>query len=567
MGFNSFQTFLLGIPAYAFDASGVSNHRFLLNDSAAYVQDDYKVTRNLTANLGLRWDLMSAPQDALHHMANVIPGLLAQGESPFVYPKSVDALNIPGLVGTTSETGRTNNYASNWGPRIGFAYDVLGKHTMSIRSGYAIYYERENMGVAEQLASQAPFAPSVTTFGTTPDQLATMFNGLLPAAGTIDPSYVPQPSHLVGFIDPTTGLPTSNPNMYPIFSGSTYSETAMSVPLHYVSPSTQQWNLSVQRSLPKSWIMEVGYVGSKGTHLSAMLDPMQALLASPQNPITVQDVYGNSYTITQNTQLNVGARSPQLGLNPRGYFQFVNSATSHYNSLQATLAHQFARGLHFQGAYTLSKSTDPVASVGAGVYQFPMNDQTTLAPSMGLSDFDRTHRLVLSYRYEIPFFSHAHGLQSAVLGTLVGRRRDRFSVRTAFPCDRLPGSVCLWHTHPKHSHSEPCSRIHPFQRADHRDHRATPYGIFESCGLRSGPGRRNRRLNGLRHCGPQRFPRTISAELGHVPREVLDLDGISSSEVFRRLLQRVESSRVRQAIDHRHRESIVWADHQHSWNA
>ena len=337
------------------------------------------MTRNLTANLGLRWDLMSAPQDALHHMANVIPDLLAQGKSPFVYPKSVDALNIPGLVGITSETGRTNSYASNWGPRIGFAYDVLGNHTMSIRSGYAIYYERENMGVAEQLASQAPFAPSVTTFGTTPYHLATMFNGLLPAAGTIDPNYVPQPSHLVGFINPTTGLPTSNPNMYPIFSGSTYGETAMSVPLHYVSPSTQEWNLSVQRSLPKSWIMEVGYVGSKGTHLSAMLDPMQARLASPQNPITRSGCLRQLPTPSPRIlQLNLGARSPQLGLNPRGYFQFVNSATSHYNSLQATLAHQFAKGLHFQGAYTLSKSTDPVASVGAGVYQFPINDQTTL---------------------------------------------------------------------------------------------------------------------------------------------------------------------------------------------
>ncbi len=416
VGFNSLQTFLLGIPAYGFNASGVTNHRFLLNDSSAYVQDDYKITRNLTANLGVRWDLMSAPQDALHHMTNVIPSLLAQGQSPFVYSKSVNALNMPGLVGTASETGRSNNYASNWGPRVGFAYDVLGKHTTSVRAGYAIYYERENLGVAEQLASQAPFTPSVTTFGTAPYQLATMFNGLLPQADTIDPNFVPKSSFLVGFIDPTTGTPTSDPNMYPIFSGSTYGSTAMSVPLHYVSPSTQQWNLSVQRSLPKSWIMEVGYVGSKGTHLSAMLDPMQALLASPQNPITVQDVFGNTYNITQNTQLNVGARSPQLGLNPRGYFQFVNSATSHYNSLQATVAHQFAKGLHFQGAYTLSRSTDPVVSSGAGVYQFPMNDQTNLAPSMALSDFDRTHRLVLSYRYELPFFSRAHGVESAVLG-------------------------------------------------------------------------------------------------------------------------------------------------------
>ena len=416
VGFNNLQTFLLGIPAYAFNASGVTNHRFLLNDYAAYAQDDYKITRNLTANLGVRWDLMNAPQDALHRMTNVIPGLLAQGQSPYVYSKSVNTLSIPGLVGTASETGRSNSYASNWGPRIGFAYDVLGKHTTSVRAGYGIYYERESFGVAEQLASQAPFTPNVTVFGTGPGQLANLFNGLLPPADTVDPNFVPQPSFLVGFINPTTGLPTSDPNMYPIFSGSSYGETAMSVPLHYVSPSTQQWNLSVQRSLPKNWVTEVAYVGSEGTHLSAMLDPMQALLASPQNPITVRDVFGNNYSITQNTQLNVGARSPQLGLNPRGYFQFVNSATSHYNSLQATVVHQFSRGLHFQGAYTLSRSTDPVVTSGAGVYQFPMNDQTALTPSMALSDFDRTHRLVLSYRYEMPFFSRAHGLQSAVLG-------------------------------------------------------------------------------------------------------------------------------------------------------
>jgi len=138
-------------------------------------------------------------------------------------------------------------------------------------------------------------------------------------------------------------------------------------------------------------------------------------LATPQNPIVVQDVYGNSYNITQNTQLNVGARSPVLGLNPRGFFQFTNDATSRYNSLQATLAHQFAKGLHFQGAYTYSKSIDPVVSTGAGVYNFPLNDQTSLSQSMGLSDFDRTNRLVLSYDYALPFLSHAKGWQSAVL--------------------------------------------------------------------------------------------------------------------------------------------------------
>ena len=414
--FNSLQTFLLGIPDYAFNASGVSNHRFLLNDYATYAQDDYKLTRDFTANLGLRWDLMSAPQDALHHMANVIPSLMAQGLSPFVYPKSVNGLNIPGLTGTASETLHSNNYASNWGPRIGFAYDVLGKHTMSVRGGYAIYYDRQSLGTAEQFGSQAPFTPNITVFGQQPGQLGTLFNGLLPPAGTIDPNFVPQPSGLLGFIDPTTGLPTGNPNMYPVFNGSTYAFTAMSTPSRYVVPSTQQWNLTVQRSLPRNWVLELGYIGTKGTHLSAELDPMQARLASPQNPIVVQDVFGNTYDITQNTALNVGARAPVLGLNPRGFFEFSNDATSRYNSLQATLAHQFAKGLHFQGAYTFSKSIDPVVTSGAGIYQYPLNDQTSLNQSMGLSDFDRTHRLIMSYDYAVPFFSHAHGWQSAALG-------------------------------------------------------------------------------------------------------------------------------------------------------
>ena len=413
--FNSLQTLLLGIPSYAFNASGVTNHNFKLNDYAAYFQDDYKVTRDFTVNLGWRWDLISAPQDSLHRMANVDPSLMAQGQSPFVYPKSVNGLNIPGLSGTTNESLHSSNYSSNWGPRLGFAYDVFGKHTTSIRGGYAIYYEREPFSIAEQMASQAPFTPSVTAFGQQTGQLGTIFSGLLPPADTIDPNFVPQPSFLVGFIDPTTGLPTNDPNMYPIFSGSTYAFTAMSVPSRYVSPNTQQWNLTVQRALPKNWIMEVGYVGAKATHLSDELDPLQAKLASPQNPIVVQDVFGNTYNITENTQLNVGARSPVLGLNPRGFFYFGNDATSHFNSLQLTMAHQFAKGLHFQGAYTFSKSTDPVVTANAGIYQFPMNDQTSLSQSMAVSDFDHTHRLVVSYDYEVPFFAHAHGWQGAVL--------------------------------------------------------------------------------------------------------------------------------------------------------
>ena len=412
--FNSFQDFLLGAPAYAFGGSGVSNHRFVLNDYALYTQDDYKLTANLTLNLGARWDLMSAPVDALHHSANVIPGLLTQGLDPFVVPRGVNSLGIPGLLGTTNDSGRANNYASNWGPRVGLAYDLFGRHDTSLRAGYAIYYERDSLATAELLASQSPFSPTTTVFAA-PGHLSTLFEGLLPAGGAVDASSVPQPSQLLGFIDPTTGLPTANPNMLPIFSGTTASLAALSTPQHYVSPSTQQWNLTVQHSIPRGWVFEIGYVGSKGTHLAALMDPLQAQLASPQHPFDVTDAFGNTYTITQKTALNVEVRSPVLGMNPRSFFYFSNAANSKYNSLQATVSHRFAKNFYFQGAYTLSKSMDPVLTTGAGAYQYALNDQTNLAGSEAVSDFDRPKRLVVSYHYDSPFFSDAHGWQGALL--------------------------------------------------------------------------------------------------------------------------------------------------------
>ncbi len=265
------------------------------------------------------------------------------------------------------------------------------------------------------MASQAPFSPNATIYGTAPGHLATIFNGLLPPAGVVDPNFVPQPSFLEAFVDPTTGAPTNNPNLYPVFSGSSFGAN-IGAPLRYVSPSTQQWNFTLQRALPRKWLMELGYVGSKGTHLADLIDPAQAQLASPQHPIVVKDIFGNSYSITQNTALNVGARSPLLGLDPRGFFFFENAATSRYNSLQATLTHQFAKGFHFQGAYTFSKSIDPVNSVHAGVYNYPFNGQTSLSQSSAISDFDRTHRLVASYQYDIPSYSRARGWQGAALG-------------------------------------------------------------------------------------------------------------------------------------------------------
>src|SRR4030095_1353081 len=88
-------------------------------------------------------------------------------------------------------------------------------------------------------------------------------------------------------------------------------------------------------------------------------------------------------------------------------------AYSHYHSLESTLSRRWNRG-YFQAAYTFSRSTDATSS-GNTALNTAFNDESDLKNSRGLSDFDRTHRFVVSYRYDLPFFSDAEGLKRALL--------------------------------------------------------------------------------------------------------------------------------------------------------
>ncbi|HKF24891.1 MAG TPA: hypothetical protein VKB24_02905, partial [Candidatus Acidoferrum sp.] len=188
----------------------------------------------------------------------------------------------------------------------------------------------------------------------------------------------------------------------------------LQVPRHFVVPNTQQWNLTVQRSLGKDWVLEIGYVGTHAVHLRETRDNLQARDASA-HPITLTDTSGNPYTISTNTFGNAIARSLVQGINGYAGFQlFANDAYSHYHSLQTTLSRRWSRG-YFQAAYTWSKSTD-ATSTGNTAFNTAFNDESSLDASRGLSDFDRTHRLAVSYRYDLPFFANATGAKHAILG-------------------------------------------------------------------------------------------------------------------------------------------------------
>jgi hypothetical protein len=419
-GLTDFGNFVGGTPEFSFGGGGVYNHAYRQNNSAVFAQDDWKATANLTLNLGLRTEFLGAWTDGDCHIGNMESDLTQSGTYPFIYPSCVNKLGVPGLTGNAAGTTFRNSVSTGWGPRVGFAWDVSGRGNTTLRGGYGIYYVREDVGAVDQLSFQSPFIP-IVFFGQTPGfDMSNFFTGTpatnanaVPPAGTLSAAWLPCLARLTSFPD-TNGAATYGGCTGPGVN-STQNLFVLEVPRHFVVPNTQQWNLTLQRALGKSWVLEVGYVGTHAIHLRETRDAIQSVDASPAHPFTVTDTNGNSYQITTNTFANAIARTPAPGLNGySGYQIFANDAYSTYNALQATASRRWGQN-YVQAAYTFSKNID-ATSTGNTAFNTAYNDQSNINASRGISDFNRPQRLALSYVYNFPFFAHATGAKEVLLG-------------------------------------------------------------------------------------------------------------------------------------------------------
>ena len=420
--FTDFENFLTGNVQFSFGGGGVYNHKYRQNNSAIFAQDDWKATKNLTLNLGLRTEFLGAWTDGNCHIGNIESDLTLSGTYPFIYPSCVNKLGVSGLSGTAAGSTFRNSVSTGLGPRLGFAWDAFGRHSTTLRGGYGIYYVREDIGAVDQLSFQSPFIPIVffpTTSGFT---LSNFFTGTpatnpnaVPAAGQLSSAWIPCLARLTSF---TANSPSGQDGSYACTGGpgvnSTQNLFVLEVPRRFRVPNTQQWNLTLQQELGKKWVLELGYVGTRGIHLRETRDAIQSVNASPAHPFTVTDTSGNNYTITDNTFSNAIARTPTPGLNGySGYQLFANDAYSIYHSLQTTLSRRWG-GSYLQAAYTFSKNIDATSS-GNTAFNTAYNDQSNINASRGLSDFDRKHRLAVTYVYEIPAFQHSTGILHAAL--------------------------------------------------------------------------------------------------------------------------------------------------------
>ncbi|MGZ4835372.1 MAG: outer membrane beta-barrel protein [Terriglobales bacterium] len=430
-GLTDFQKVLAGQVDFSFGGGGVFNHQYRDNNYSFFAQDDWKVSPQLTLNLGLRTEVLGAFHDNLCHIGNFDPALGNAGQYPLVYGSCANKLDVPGLTGKGSDTTLKNPYSTGLGPRVGFAWDVFGHHKTTVRGGYGIYFVREDVGTVDQLSFQAPFLPIAGSPGpagcmaqffqinpaatpSCPEPPNPNPNGL-PKAGTLDPTFLPCLGVITGFSNGTNGFPdvgcaNGSPGVVP--SSLLF---ALVVPRQFKAPNTQQWNFTIQRELGKKWVLELGYIGTHAVHLRETRTNIQAKLATAASPVIVTAADGTQFTLTESTVTNGFARSNLTGINGYSGMQlFANDAYSHYHSFQTTLSRRWGAG-YFQGAYTFAKSTDATSS-GNTALNTAFNDESDLKFSRGLSDYDRKHRLTVSYRYELPFFSSDSGLKRTLLG-------------------------------------------------------------------------------------------------------------------------------------------------------
>jgi hypothetical protein len=170
----------------------------------------------------------------------------------------------------------------------------------------------------------------------------------------------------------------------------------------------QQFSLNTEVEVHQGWLLEIGYVGARGTHLQRFRSLNQALDASPENPVN---------GVSSNTLANIGLRVPVPGIRADSLREIESEGSSWYNGLEISLAKRVSHGLQFLASYTLSKTLDTdgadINSTSAG-NALTLGDQNSPSQRWGRASFDRTHRFVFSTTWTLP--NPPRGVSQAVLG-------------------------------------------------------------------------------------------------------------------------------------------------------
>ena len=402
LGFSTFPDFLLGLSAAQNGSaySNLSSARSLCGDAQKefnetdfdfYVQDDIHVTRNLTVNLGLRWDAYGQISDSQGKFAAFWPQL-ATNTFPdsgnlytgFIVPANYPAhfgAPPPGVAVNTNNTFAQNPVSyRNLGPRVGLSWNARPK--LVVRAGYGIYYARTSANDAYQFVGDPPFEISQSNSAT------------LAAAATFQNPWPPSAPPLA--------------SQYPTFLPRTQSsQLTLNLPGPVFKPPTvQQYSVNVQYEVTPATLVQLGYVGTKSTHLEGTQNINQALLT-----VNPSSSLAPTFTGPTTAAANINARRPYLGFSTLSLAQEIFIAN--YNGFQALVQRRMSHGLQGQISYTFSKTltddtgngTFPGTGGTSGDASNPMN-------AYGPASFETPQRLVGNVVWQPTF--NVHGVEGAL---------------------------------------------------------------------------------------------------------------------------------------------------------
>jgi Carboxypeptidase regulatory-like domain len=431
--------------ALGFGLAGQLTHYNRINAFDWYVQDDIKVNRKLTVNVGLRWEYDGFPDDKSGEFANVWGSQLEKYNTGsaflanptgtltgFIVPSNFAVakfgLTAPngasGVLVNGNKTLVPGTPLDNFAPRLGIAWQPFGDRFV-VRAGYGWFYDRiyGNLLIDNQLnlppyseAAAGPFPLSEE------DTLHEPYAGgvVLPTPLVWTPRYI-FATGTGSYVSSGLGYTSDSPQM------------ANRLPL------TQEYNLDLQYEFAHGWVADIGYVGSHGIHLynwSADVNLAKLVAGAPNEPADSQNARlvsgslpfndpANTNPVTANTIANVDERVAYLGFAPAGVATTDTDGDSLYNSLQLQLRHQFSHGLLVQASYTWSKAFTDVDSTEAGSGINPpgetlygssnSNNSLDLAQQYGPASFNRPQRVVISYSYDLPW-KHEEGFSGKILG-------------------------------------------------------------------------------------------------------------------------------------------------------
>jgi len=372
---------------------------FRANEFAAFAQDDWKISPRLTVNLGLRWEYFGPP----HNFKKGIDSDFYFGVPVTPIPTSSNNPSFPGdspfyaSVSTGTFQVRNNEIwnkdTNNFGPRVGFAYDVLGNQKLVLRAGGGIMYDRIYNNVFENIRFNPPYfsdnqifamgpvsTPGLFTYPFTPESRA-MFNG----GGALAP--VPNPRHMDQNI---------------------------------VTPYYEQVHLGVQWEFMKGYVFEPEYVGTFGHKLIGLSDinTFDGRVSCPPGTYTSGPCFDAGFPsgfATTRINTHVGADNYRS-----------NGFGSNYHGLQLSVRKNYSNGLGFTANYTYSKSLDTVSDLfnnrsttnGSGRPTDNMNHKIDYGPS----DFDLRQRFVSTFSYEMPFLKENRWLGGWGANAIISRQ-------------------------------------------------------------------------------------------------------------------------------------------------